>query len=440
MSIKGQSIIQPGPNKAIPGKPLVFLKSNTTSKPDLEINQTPFILGRSNTVCGYKEDVISNRHCVIIECTPLDSDLTNIKKFCTIDKSTNGTYINNERTQRGQAQEIRCYDELSVLRPHVDKDSVSYCFIDLQVFEVENTACNVFKKYEIGKFLGSGGAGVVREVTNGGEKFAMKILLVLDLSEKKSKNVERECDLLKKLDHKNIVKFIECLNGSYFKYIVMEYVEGHDLFHLIFTNKLMNEKYIRNIAKQLFEALKYLHSLGVIHRDIKPENVMITKDQIVKLTDFGFGKKVDDTHYAETLCGTDMYAPPEILRGVVYDGFKTDVWSAGVLMFVMSTKEYPFVFNDEDDAEVKAVGHILKNEICPNKDFNERSEMLKDLIGNMLVLDPQKRLGFATCLEHEFFEDDKTNVDFPINCQQKRMGELFGYSQSKSAFCIFYTI
>ncbi|EDR27657.1 serine/threonine protein kinase cds1, putative [Entamoeba dispar SAW760] len=403
-------------------KVIAELQCNTKGYPSLIITEKKTTLGRCNSACEISNDTISYTHCSIITSSIVELvGRPTQRRYYFVDTSTNGSYINYEKAPTKEAIEIMCFDEISLLRPKKDEGAVSYCLIDKEIMKQENERCHVFDNYKLSNLVGSGGTGTVRKVFKGKEVYAMKILHYSDLTDKKKSQIERECEVMSKLNHPNIVKYYQSFSGIFNKYIIMEFVDGYDLFHIVFTNNLLKEEFIKKIMFEILTALLYLHSIGVIHRDLKPENIMIQKESYqVKLTDFGFGRTVDETHRADTMCGTDVYAAPEIYRGLVYDGCKADVWSAGVVFFVMATKEYPFMHKSDNNPDKMMVSHIVKGERYHYDEFEQRSDLFKDLINNMLNIDSQKRFTVKQCLSHEFFSRKRDKTKTKLSTEPKK--------------------
>ncbi|KAL7718553.1 non-specific serine/threonine protein kinase [Entamoeba marina] len=388
---------------------------STKPFPSVELADDETIIGRSDHRFKINQETISKSHCHIYRQLNEKNKSENEKtlplieqqpRYIIIDTSTNGTYLNGEKLEKTTANVCTSLDDISLLRPIRDKDSITYMLIDHSFISAENKECGVFDKYDIQTRLGNGAMGIVRKAVNKttNQKCAMKVLTIAEIDDKKKRQIERECEIMKQLDHINIVRFYEELTGKFNKYIFMELVEGADLFHIIFSNPPLKETFIKNVAKQILAAIQYLHSVDIIHRDLKPENIMISdKDYVVKLTDFGFGRKVDSTHRAGTLCGTDAYASPEIYKGHEYDGFKSDIWSCGVLFYVLTTKDYPFMDKTDTRPDTDMIQNIIKGKRIHSDTFENRSQTLKNFINSMLVLDPRERPTVEECLEHEFF-------------------------------------
>jgi calcium-dependent protein kinase len=154
--------------------------------------------------------------------------------------------------------------------------------------------------------------------------------------------IQEEVQILTKLDHPNIVKYYETYIDEKYIYLVMEYIGGGELFEKIAQqkNQVFSEPMAAEYMKKLFGALNHMHAQGVVHRDIKPENIMLSKEDELKLIDFGLSKRQQGNKKLKTIAGTPYYMAPEVLDGQ-YDS-KCDCWSLGVLLYVFMSGYLPF--------------------------------------------------------------------------------------------------
>ena len=160
-----------------------------------------------------------------------------------------------------------------------------------------------------------------------------------------------EVSILNTLDHPNIVKYFETYDDKKYIYLVMEFIEGEQLFDKIVhqTNQVFGESQAAGYMRQLISAVFHCHTMGIVHRDIKPENIMITRGNDVKLIDFGLSKNSGITHGSmHTIAGTPYYMAPEVLKGSYNE--KADMWSLGVLLYTLVSGYLPF--QGKNSAEV----------------------------------------------------------------------------------------
>nr|GEV85446.1 CBL-interacting serine/threonine-protein kinase 5-like [Tanacetum cinerariifolium] len=196
-------------------------------------------------------------------------------------------------------------------------------------------------KYEKGKLIGKGTFAKVyhgRELATG-ESVAIKVISKDQVKDQGMvEQIQREISATRLLRHPNIVELREVLATRSKIYYVMEYVSGGELFDKVKGNKKLKEDVARKYFQQLISAVDFCHSRGVSHRDIKPENLLLNGNDDLKITDFGFSalpeqKRLDGLLH--TQCGTPAYVAPEVLRKKGYDGAKADIWSCGVVLYVL---------------------------------------------------------------------------------------------------------
>ncbi|XP_032898923.1 testis-specific serine/threonine-protein kinase 2 [Amblyraja radiata] len=223
------------------------------------------------------------------------------------------------------------------------------------------------------------------------------------------KFLPRELEILAMLNHRYIVKTFEIFETSDGKvYIIMELGVQGDLLEFIKTRGALPEEVSRKMFRQLALAVKHCHELEVVHRDLKCENLLLDKDFNVKLSDFGFAKRcsTDDQGrplLSKTFCGSAAYAAPEVLQGIPYQPKVYDIWSLGVILFIMVCGSMPY-----DDSNIKRMLRIQKEH---RVDF-PRSKVVpadcKELIYRMLHPDTSKRLTIDEVLEHPWLFSPKS--------------------------------
>lgn len=261
--------------------------------------------------------------------------------------------------------------------------------------------------YLIGKYLGSGGFAIVREVIcKEGEtlqKYAMKIIRKSD-NQRRMKMVQNEINIMQTVCNEYIIRLHKTFVTNNYIYLVMEYVRGGDLFKRV-TSGSLSAAQCKIIAKEILLGIQYLNSKSIIHRDIKPENILFVnnEDIQIKITDFGLSRRLDsDMRTATTICGSDLYIPPEIINkmysNIPYDASRVDVWSAGVVFFIMNCGYAPFQIHGGQFIE-----SIRRGIIEYGDDWKDRDPWLIDLISKMLVVDVSKRISVSDCLKHPYF-------------------------------------
>lgn len=258
--------------------------------------------------------------------------------------------------------------------------------------------------YTLGPEIGRGGFSVVVSATekSTGRKVAVKCIQ-LDVQDADAvKGLKREIKIMKKIDHPHILKLYDVyVEGSDF-YLVMELVPGKELFERIIDKGQYSEKHASLIIKQILSAVDYLHSNGIAHRDLKPENLLSSgegDEEVVKIIDFGLSKKFGDEKLV-TSVGSPGYVAPEVLTDDSYDK-SVDMWSVGVILYILLSG-YPPFFGDTSS-------ELFKKIIDCNYDFDDPawdnvSEAPKNLIRQLLVKDPSKRLTAKQMYDHDWVQ------------------------------------
>ncbi|KAK4763337.1 hypothetical protein SAY87_013011 [Trapa incisa] len=203
-------------------------------------------------------------------------------------------------------------------------------------------------KYEVGKTIGEGTFARVKFAKNveTGQHVALKILdkeKVLKCM--MAEQIKREIATMKLIKHPNVVDLHEVIGSKKKIFIVLEFVTGGELFDKIVNNGRMREDEARRYFQQLINAVDYCHSRGVYHRDLKPENLLLDSFGNLKVSDFGLSalsRQVRDDGLLHTSCGTPNYAAPEVFNAGGYDGAAADLWSCGVILFVLLAGYLPF--------------------------------------------------------------------------------------------------
>lgn len=205
-------------------------------------------------------------------------------------------------------------------------------------------------KYEVGRTIGEGNFAKVKFAVNSDtrESFAIKVLAKTTiLKHKMVTQIKREISIMKIVRHPNIVRLHEVLSSRTKIYIVLEFITGGELYDQIVHQGKLSEKQSRRYFQQLIDAVDYCHSKGVYHRDLKPENLLLDSQGTLKISDFGLSALPQQGEgLLHTTCGTPNYVAPEVLRHQGYDGSAADIWSCGVILYVIMAGYLPF---DETD-------------------------------------------------------------------------------------------
>ena len=284
---------------------------------------------------------------------------------------------------------------------------------------------NPFEDYTVVKKLGNGTyASVVlvkHKINN-----SIRAMKIIPKRKKKGTNITNESDvinevqLLIKMDHQNIVKIFEFYNGEKEYYLVMEYCSGGELFDKIIKSKL-TEIQCAYIMYQIISAINYCHKMKIIHRDLKPENILIKKDEEgfyrVKICDFGTSQAFKIGDVQSKIVGSAYYIAPEVLQKK-YNS-KCDMWSCGVVMFVLLTQKVPFGGKDENSIMQNVLIGRYKPQLLDNY-----SPYAKDLVSKLLERDIKKRINAEAALNHPWFDVFKSK-EILNDIQDKEMIKRF---------------
>ncbi|KAK0084093.1 hypothetical protein PV326_006419 [Microctonus aethiopoides] len=354
-----------------------FYKVGRTNECDIEFN--------SNSINDNYLRVVSKVHFCIIR--QVIDKKNNVVIFIE-DNSSNGTFLNKKLIGKGK----RC------VLDHNDVISVS--------------------KASLAE-LGKGGYGEVMMIYSKSQHkaFAIKIVKFGKMINSRVyfndfSKILNEVNILKALNNPFIIKMEEVVNTSNDLYIILELMEGGDLYDRI-NSKLIDgttltENQVKFIFYQLVRAVNYLHTNGITHRDLKPENILLASDSdypLVKITDFGMSKFVDAQTMMKTYCGTPSYVAPEIVRTGGHGAYTNlvDVWSLGVILYVSLTGHSPFQLKDSTISLPQQILKGLYN--FPTKLFGHISRPAISLIKDMMTVNPTERKSIRQVMYHSWLLD-----------------------------------
>uniref|UniRef100_A0A7S3XZF5 Protein kinase domain-containing protein n=2 Tax=Heterosigma akashiwo TaxID=2829 RepID=A0A7S3XZF5_HETAK len=255
--------------------------------------------------------------------------------------------------------------------------------------------------YQLGDELGTGAYSKVKKCTDksNGKEWAAKIVNRAQLQPEDAQALEDEIKIMKELDHEHVIKLADVFNEGAQTILVLELVVGGELFDRIVQKEKYTEKEARDLVALLLRTLDYLHTHDIVHRDLKPENLLLTSredDANIKIADFGFARHISEVREMEEACGTPGYVAPEILRGLKYSG-KADLWSAGVITYILLGGYPPFYDEDQDQLFRK----IRRGQYQFHAPYWDHvSEEARDLISQMLVVNHKQRQSAAELLRH----------------------------------------
>nr|ACJ48972.2 cold-induced CIPK [Lepidium latifolium]AUQ44337.1 CIPK [Lepidium latifolium] len=288
-------------------------------------------------------------------------------------------------------------------------------------------------RYEVGKLLGQGTFAKVYHARNlkTGDNVAVKVIdkdrvLKVGMNEQ----TKREISVMKLLKHPNIVELHEVMATKSNIYFVMEYVKGGELFNKVSSGKL-KEEVARKYFQQLVHAVDYCHSRGVCHRDLKPENLLVDEEGNLKVSDFGLSALADSRRQdglLHTTCGTPAYVAPEVISRKGYDGFKADVWSCGVILFVLLAGYLPF----RDSNLMELYKKIGKAEVKFPSGFAPGA---RRLLKRILDPNPNTRISTEEIMQSSWFrkglQEQKESVDEETEVDVETIANVSGEKEKK---------
>ncbi|KAK3597561.1 hypothetical protein CHS0354_018155 [Potamilus streckersoni] len=258
----------------------------------------------------------------------------------------------------------------------------------------------------IGKTLGKGSFAVVKSAydVNRRIKVAVKIILKKEANQEYlNKFLPREMDTMRICNHPNLISVYQLIETTSRHFFIMEFTEKGDLLELIKQQKYIEENLAGRWFTQLYDGITYLHDRSIAHRDIKCENLLLDQHYTLKVSDFGFSKQVHKAKsgtvaLSETYCGSYAYAAPELLKGIAYNVFLSDVWSTGVVLYTMVYGLLPF--DDSDHKKLlKQVQSTVKFPTTPVVS-NKCQKIILKMLAKLKVRVHLKKLG-----EDEWFKE-----------------------------------
>ncbi|XP_027334243.1 CBL-interacting serine/threonine-protein kinase 10 isoform X2 [Abrus precatorius] len=266
---------------------------------------------------------------------------------------------------------------------------------------MESNSNVLMQRYELGRLLGQGTFGKVyyarSAITN--QSVAIKVIDKDKIMRTgQAAQIMREISVMRVARHPNIIQLFEVMANKKKIYFVMEYAKGGELFNKVAKGKL-KEEVAHKYFKQLINAVDFCHSRGVYHRDIKPENILLDDNGNLKVSDFGLSALADSKRQdglLHTPCGTPAYVAPEVIKRKGYDGVKADIWSCGIVLFVLLAGYLPF----HDPNLIEMYRKINKAELkCPNWFPAEVCQLLS----KMLDPNPDNRISISNIREYCWF-------------------------------------
>ncbi|OHS93181.1 CBL-interacting serine/threonine-protein kinase 20 [Tritrichomonas foetus] len=255
------------------------------------------------------------------------------------------------------------------------------------------------RQYTISNELGRGAFAAVYKAFNkeNRRQYAIKVFPKQNLrNDAEAERFQREVNASTFMRHDNLVALHDFFWDDTNYYLVQDLCGGGDLFHYIMKVKRIEEPAAAFLFKQICGAIQYVHSFGVAHRDLKPENIMIDKFPRIKIADFGICGYICEDSLMKTFVGSPSYSAPECLSKIEYDGAISDVWSLGVILYVMVTGNSPWNQNTPQMVhQIQSADYFIPDDISPD---------CQDLIRKMMTVMPCDRIKLDDVLQHPWFE------------------------------------
>lgn len=277
----------------------------------------------------------------------------------------------------------------------------------------KDVAFDFYARFEPKEILGRGVSSTVRRCIEKatGKEYAAKIIDVsADMEDSTGCTLRqatwREISVLRVMSgHPYIIELIDVFESSTYIFLVFELCKNGELFDYLTTVVALSEKRTRQIMRQLFQAVTYVHSKNVVHRDLKPENILLDDRFNIKVSDFGFAKPLQPNEVLYELCGTPGYLAPELLKAALCEdttGYEkgVDMWACGVIMYTLLAGFPPFWHR----RQYQMLRSIMEGKYAfRSPEWDSITEPPKDLIRKLLTMDPTQRISANQALKHEFF-------------------------------------
>ena len=262
------------------------------------------------------------------------------------------------------------------------------------------------KGYSIIGDLGEGTYSKVKHATwqKPGESTQVKVALKIINKKTAPKDflekfLPREIEVMKRVKHPNLIRLYELFQISNKLYFTLEWGGHGDLLQYIRLRGPISENEARRFFHEMCAGVEYMHYNDIIHRDLKCENVLLTKKNAIKIADFGFARVISPHDLSKTYCGSAAYAAPELLQGIPYKGIIADIWSLGVILYIMTCSSMPF-----RDTNIKTLVRDQREPLhIPSRLASSFNPNLKDMLSKILNFDLSKRYGLKEIKSHVWY-------------------------------------
>ncbi|KAM3140652.1 hypothetical protein pb186bvf_007250 [Paramecium bursaria] len=316
--------------------------------------------------------------------------------------------------QQDKQNRIKIYDRSISFDIFGQWNQLDLLFEDLKKYCFQS---HLKKYYEIRKLVGQGSFGKVYQAIHikSSKKYAIK-QLDKELLYKSKSELQLEIDILRRLNHETCIHIYEQFLDDKYIYLVLDYINGGELFDYLDQQvQLVDESSVRDIMRTLFEALEYIHSKGIVHRDLKPENILIRNKACLDLVISDFGLADICIGQLNQRCGTLGFVAPEILNGKPYD-FKVDVFSLGVILYVILVGEYPF---EDENSDLLLMKNSHANINYHKPQLQLISDDGLDFLQKCLSYDPKNRLSAKDAIKHPWLSKRQIDSRFIIDTSLK---------------------
>mmetsp|Transcript_50584 Transcript_50584/g.158033 ORF Transcript_50584/g.158033 Transcript_50584/m.158033 type:complete len:630 (-) Transcript_50584:87-1976(-) len=291
---------------------------------------------------------------------------------------------------------------------------------------------NINDYYEVLEVLGSGVHAVVKKARNKQTKELVAVKCV-DKANMRRRQLAREIEILTTVSHPNVISLKDVFEDEKSVYLVLELVQGGELFDRIVNDGAFSEKDAAKMIRKITDALMHLHERKICHRDLKPENLLLTSkgsEADIKIADFGLSKILGEKTMMKRSCGTWAYWAPEILRRQPYD-YSVDLWSMGVILYIMLSGVHPFD-PDGRSTDAQIVERILRADYKFDPEYWAHvSPQAKDVIRHLIHMDPMQRYTCEQLLQHPWVAGNGVS-DSPMPSQS--LDALRGFNRQRKQF------
>ncbi|XP_068999745.1 serine/threonine-protein kinase Chk2 isoform X2 [Embiotoca jacksoni] len=323
------------------------------------------------------------------------------------DYSNNGTFVDGSLI--GQNMKLPLVNN-AVLALAEQRNKV-FVFINLMSDDQSSLPKDLQQKYVLTRRIGTGVCGEVRLAFERStcRKFAVKIINKKNFQSEgtATRNAKTEIEILQRIDHPCLIKTEDFYQTEDSYFIVLELMEGGELFHRVKTKQQLDEDVAKLYFYQMLRAVQYLHSNGIIHRDLKPENVLLSSQDdvcLIKVTDFNQSRILEEVLLMRTLCGTPSYLAPEVFTSTSGYSLSVDAWSLGVLLFVCLGGYPPF----HESFGQSITDQIVRGQFTMvQSKWRRVSDQAKDVVKKLLVVDPTERMSIEEALQHPWLQDQR---------------------------------